>query len=207
MNVQALDLFTSNETVYVSFKFGDARYAEMLDEFYQLRKRIFVDQLEWELSHPNGRERDQYDREDAEYVLALRDGVCVGGLRMASTTTSFNVEGKPYSYMLRDAVKGRLGSFPTNATSYAPTDSTVWELTRVISGKSPVELRNLLWQARMRLITKGVKECVFITRPVVTKVSKAWGYNMSVTGPVLDFGTMKAGAVRCNIKDVRQSCF
>lgn len=203
MNTLALDLQKSSETHYLTFRHGDPRYDAVLEQYFRLRKKVFVDDLKWELNHPGGLEIDQYDRDDAEYVLAMRSGECVGGCRMASTTTEFEFEGRPHSYMLRDAALGRLDGFPVTATHYAPVNPDVWELTRVISGKSPVELRNLLWHARTRLMTKGVSECIFITRPVVTKVSKAWGYEMEITGPTLDFGTMRAVAVRCNIRDLR----
>lgn len=203
MNTIAQNLHNPQDDLfYVSFKFGDARYTGFLEQYFQLRKQVFVDDLEWDLRLHNGLEIDQYDREGAEYVLAIRDNKCVGGCRMASTDTEFQVDGNSYSYMLRDAKLGRLDGFPTSATYYIPVSSKVWELTRVISGKRPAELRNLLRQARLRLLTKGVKECLFITRPVVTKVSRAWGFDMSVTGPVLDFGKMKALAVKCDILNV-----
>ncbi len=203
MNTIALDLRNSPEVVYVAFKFGDPRYADILEQYYRLRKEIFIDDLEWDLPHYNGLEIDQYDQETAEYVVALKDGECVGGCRMHPTTSRFKREGQTYTYMLRDAVDGKLKDFPTNVTFYSPVEPKIWELTRVISNKDPMGFRDLMWQVRMNLITRGVTDTLFITRPAIKKICSIWGYDITVTGPELSFGKMKAVAVKCNIENVK----
>jgi len=203
MSTLAFDLNTSNDVVYVAFKFGDPRYKDMLEDYFRLRKKIFVDDLEWDLPHQDGMEIDQYDQETAEYVVAMKHGECVGGCRMHPTTSFFRKEDQTYTYMLRDAVAGKLPDFPRNVTFYSPVEPKIWELTRVISDKNPVGFRDLMWQVRMNLITRGVTDTLFITRPAIKKICAIWGYKISVTGPELNFGKMKAVAVKCNIENVR----
>ena len=203
MNTVAFDLHTANEVRYVCFKFGDPRYADLFEQYCRLRKRIFIDELEWDMPDQDGLEIDQYDQETAEYVIAMKNGECVGGCRMHPTTSRFRKEGQTYTYMLRDAVDGKLKDFPRNVTFYSPVEPKIWELTRVISDKNPVGFRDLMWQVRMNLITRGVTDTLFITRPAIKKICTMWGYKIDVTGPELAFGKMRAVAVKCNIENVR----
>jgi len=203
MSTLAFDLHTASEVQYVAFKFGDPRYANLLEQYYRLRKQIFIDELEWDLPHQNGLEIDQYDQDTAEYVIAMKDGECVGGCRMHPTTSRFRKEGQTYTYMLRDAVDGKLEGFPRNVTFYSPIEPKIWELTRVISDKNPAGFRDLMWQVRMNLITRGVTDTLFITRPAIKKICSMWGYQIDITGPELSFGKMKAVAVKCNIENVK----
>ena len=203
MSTLAFDLHTSNDVHYVAFKYGDPRYQDLFEQYCRLRKRIFIDELEWNLPHSDGLEIDQYDQNTAEYVVATKNGECVGGCRMHPTTARFTHDGQIYTYMLRDAVAGRLKGFPRNVTFYSPVEPKIWELTRVISDKNPVGFRDLMWQVRMNLITRGVTDTLFITRPAIKKICALWGYDISVTGPELSFGKMKAVAVKCNIENVR----
>ncbi len=203
MNTLAFDLNTSGDVHYVAFKFGDPRYADLLEQYFALRKQIFVDELQWELPVQDGLEIDQYDQHTAEYVLAMKDGECVGGCRMHPTTARFRHEDQTYTYMLKDAVDGKLKDFPRNVTFYSPVEPKIWELTRVISDKNPAGFRDLMWQVRMNLITRGVTDTLFITRPAIKKICSMWGYKIDVIGPELNFGTMKAVAVKCNIENVR----
>ncbi len=203
MSTLAFDLHTSNDVHYVAFKYGDPRYEDLFKQYCVLRKRIFIDELEWDLPHQNGMEVDQYDQQTAEYVLATKNGECVGGCRMHPTTSRFAHDRQFFTYMLKDAVDGKLNDFPSNVTFYSPVDTNTWELTRVISDKNPVGFRDLMWQVRMNLITRGVTDTLFITRPAIKKICAMWGYKIDITGPELSFGKMRAVAVRCNIEDVR----
>ena len=57
-------------------------YAELLDENFRLRAEIFIDELGWKaLRASNGRERDQFDTDDATYYFAVENGRLVGSIR------------------------------------------------------------------------------------------------------------------------------
>lgn len=184
---------------YIVFKYGDPRYATLLRQFFRLRKRVFVDTLDWELDVFDEMEIDQYDQETAEYILQVQDGKCIGGARLLPTTTSFEVDGKPFSYMLRDAHLGRLPGFPQEVTEHIPVDEKVWELTRVISAKDPKSFRDMMEAVRKHLKTYGVENCLFITRTAMYKICKFWGYDIRIIGPELKFGAMKAVTLDCKI--------
>lgn len=195
---------TETPLTFISFKYGDPRYDNELRGYYALRKKVFVDQLNWELETHGECEVDQYDNENAEYVLALRDGKCVGGCRMQATTDTFRWRGQEYSYMLRDAHLGRLPGFPMDVVGEAPTDPKIWELTRVISDRNPIGFRDLMWRVRILLRNRDVEDTMFITRPVIRKLCLLWGYTVQTLGPQLRFGDMPAVAVNCNISEVRK---
>ena len=189
-----------DDTEYVAFRYGDPKYAALLRQFFRLRKQVFIDEMEWDLNEYDGMEIDQYDQETAEYILQVKNGVCVGGCRLLPTTTKIDRDGEEFTYMLRDARLGRLESFPTTVTECVPVSEKVWELTRVISAKNPIGFRDLMEQVRFRLKAYDVTDCLFITRTAISRICKFWGYDIEVVGPELTFGTMKAVTVNCKIE-------
>ncbi len=60
----------------------------LVDEMFCLRKRVFHDQLGWEVPLKDGREIDPYDDLDPVYVISVDDatGRVRGSLRMMPTT-------------------------------------------------------------------------------------------------------------------------
>lgn len=61
-------------------------YADILEEYYRLRHRVFVEERGWrELERPDGREIDVYDNDNATYLIALDNERVVGGLRLYPT--------------------------------------------------------------------------------------------------------------------------
>lgn len=63
-------------------------YQAALEEMYRLRHRVFVEKMKWEaLRKPDGREIDQFDNDDAIYLLLREDdGRIIGGHRLLPTT-------------------------------------------------------------------------------------------------------------------------
>lgn len=58
---------------------------DVVDAFLVLRKRVFVDQYGWNLKVTNGRERDQFDTENAVYCLLHKNAALIGGFRAIRT--------------------------------------------------------------------------------------------------------------------------
>ncbi len=100
-------------------------------EHFRLRKRIFVDHMNWRLTARGDQEFDQYDTPFASYCLVADNGRLVASARILPT----NVEVGPNTYMIRDAALGRLGSGlpPSICDGFAPPVCPhVWEATRLI---------------------------------------------------------------------------
>jgi len=97
-------------------------------DFLKLRKHFFVDVLGWDIPHNDTVEMDQYDNPMAHYSLVLRDGEVIGGARAMATTSCWGT----HTYMLRDAVAGRLSSIPNRVMSDEIRTDRVWECTRLV---------------------------------------------------------------------------
>ncbi|MCA0905153.1 hypothetical protein LCM27_01940 [Ruegeria marisrubri] len=100
-------------------------------EHFRLRKRVFIDGLNWRLNTRDDQEFDQYDTPFASYCLVSDNDRLVAGARILPT----NIEVGPNTYMIRDAALGRLGSGlpPTICEGFAPpVCPNIWEATRLI---------------------------------------------------------------------------
>lgn len=61
-------------------------YTKEIEEHYKIRHRIYVDERGWTaLEKPDRREIDQFDNDDAVYLLAIERGEVVGGTRLVPT--------------------------------------------------------------------------------------------------------------------------
>ena len=113
----------------IQFDFSDFhRYGRAFYEFLELRKKVFVDQLKWDVPHNDAVEMDQYDTPVAHYSLVLRDGVVIGGARTMATTAIWG----EHTYMLRDAWSGKLPHIPRHVMSVEIASPAVWECTRLV---------------------------------------------------------------------------
>lgn len=104
-------------------KFGPAFY-----DYLGLRKRFFVDTLGWDIPHNDSVEMDQYDNPLAHYSLVLRDGAVIGGARTMPTTAAWGA----HTYMLRDAVAGKLADIPHEVLTQEIEAREIWECTRLV---------------------------------------------------------------------------
>ncbi len=103
-------------------------YGSAFYDFLRLRKRFFVDTLGWHIPHDDEVEMDQYDNPRAWYAVVLRQGTVIGGARAMATTASWG----SHSYMLRDAVKGKLIDIPPQVLGRDIVSDQMWECTRLV---------------------------------------------------------------------------
>ena len=113
----------------IRFDFSDFhRHGPAFYEFLSLRKRVFVDELGWDVPHDARVEMDQYDTPVAHYCLVRKGGVVVGGARAMATTAVWG----QHTYMLRDAYSGKLPHIPPHVMSVEIASPKVWECTRLV---------------------------------------------------------------------------
>ena len=103
-------------------------YGTAFFDFLRLRKRMFVDEMKWDIPHNDVMEMDQYDTPMAQYALVLRDGQVVGGARAMATTAVWGA----HTYMLRDAFSGKLPHIPPEVMTVEIASPKVWECTRIV---------------------------------------------------------------------------
>jgi N-acyl-L-homoserine lactone synthetase len=112
--------------------------ADTLRTMHRARKRVFVDLLRWQIPHDDFEERDQFDNDDAIYIVVTdpANGAHLASVRLLPTDRS---------HILGDL-------FPMLCEAPAPRGSDIWEITRFclqpgIGGRVRREVRAELVQA------------------------------------------------------------
>ncbi len=170
----------------IRFDFSDFhRHGTAFYDYLGLRKRVFVDDLRWDVPHNDRVEMDQYDTPVAHYSLVLRDGVVVGGARAMATTASWG----SHTYMLRDAYSGKLPHIPPHVMSVEIASPKVWECTRLVIAN---ELDTAAERAEcLRLIVDGLvdltrghgaEELICLSSLHLMRVLRQLGYDVSRLG-------------------------
>lgn len=161
------------------------RHGPAFFEFLALRKRFFVDQLGWDIPHDDQVEMDQYDNPKAYYSLVLRDGKVIGGMRAMATTAQWGT----HTYMLRDAVDGKLIGIPADIMPSAEVTPMVWEATRVVISDAvttqadrarclSLVLDGVVAQARAH----GASEIIALCPPVFARTLRQLGFPARIIG-------------------------
>jgi N-acyl-L-homoserine lactone synthetase len=102
--------------IYIVDSLNNAAHADLLDDMFRLRKRVFHDRLGWDVEVEDGREIDMFDRLDPAYIISVDDeGQVVGCVRQLQTTGP---------HMLSDVFSSILDGEPPVRSS------RVWEATR-----------------------------------------------------------------------------
>jgi acyl homoserine lactone synthase len=100
--------------------------------FLRLRKRLFVDTLDWDVPHNDDVEMDQYDNPVARYSLVLKDDEVVGGAR----TLPLDARWGQHTSMLHDAALGKLPGIPSDLLEEPLSLAHGWECTRLVIAES-----------------------------------------------------------------------
>lgn len=131
-------------------------YGDLLVDFMEARKRVFIDHLRWNVPQFDGMEFDQYDTPQARWIAVHERGRVLGGVRLTPTTAQVGI----YSYMLRDAQNGLLSDIPRDILFFdAPVDPSVWEASRLfITEEVPAERRHDVQAALMSQMSSAARE-------------------------------------------------
>ncbi|MGJ8622198.1 MAG: acyl-homoserine-lactone synthase [Yoonia sp.] len=154
-------------------------------EFLALRKQFFVDQLGWNIPHDDDVEMDQYDNPKAYYSLVKMDGKIVGGGRAMATTAQWG----SHTYMLRDAVEGKIIGIPDDIVNEVEVTANVWECTRVVVSS---QIKDPALSAKcLAMIVNGLAdqaraqngtELMALSRPSLQRALRKIGYNPRTIG-------------------------
>ncbi|MCG6903883.1 MAG: autoinducer synthase [Rhodobacter sp.] len=154
-------------------------------DYLKLRKEFFVDVLKWDIPHNDKYEMDQYDNPTAWYSLVLRDGKVIGGTRVMPTTSHW---GK-HTYMLRDAMHGRLENIPNTAMPADINSPYVWEMTRLVispelrTAKERAECLSLMGQGLYDIAaSEGCVEYMGISSIALVRVLRQLGFPLERLG-------------------------
>ena len=169
----------------ICFDFSDFHHhGRAFYDFLALRKRVFVDELKWDVPHNDAVEMDQYDTPVAHYSLVLRDGAVVGGARTMATTASWG----QHTYMLRDAYSGKLPHIPRHVMSVEIATPKVWECTRLVisndlKGGERIDCLRLIIDGLVDLArAHGAEELISLSPMHLMRLMRGLGYDCQRIG-------------------------
>ncbi|WP_339863265.1 acyl-homoserine-lactone synthase [Paremcibacter congregatus] len=121
-------------------------FANLLKQMFQHRNEIFINRLKWDLTADNGLEKDQFDTEDAMYLILVDD--TTGDLRS--------------SLRLIPTIKPHLMSdlFSSLCEKGVPRGEGVWEISRYCCNPSLKSRQENI--KAIQEIMCGIFECALI---------------------------------------------
>jgi N-acyl-L-homoserine lactone synthetase len=156
-------------------------------DFQRIRHREFNQRLGWGLNHIDACEFDEYDTPAARYIIAYRGDQCVGGLRLAPTSSRYRQDGRQITYMIRDFALGYIAS-PFTLDDFSeplPSSPQVWEMTRFVSDGLPTT-RSLLNAADDFLKSQDVSDVLTISPVQFPKLLRRLGFACrSISAPIV----------------------
>ncbi|AGI67812.1 N-acyl-L-homoserine lactone synthetase-likeprotein LuxI [Octadecabacter antarcticus 307] len=167
-------------------------YGPAFFDYLSLRKRFFVDELHWQIPHNADVEMDQYDNPMARYSLVLDDdGRVVAGARAMSTTAKWG----DHTYMLKDAMTGKLGTIPNNLLSEIVDSPKVWECTRLVmapeinSMRARLQCLDMIVGGLIDMATaEGAERMMSLSNLWVLRALKRLGYGAEFLGQPYENG-------------------
>lgn len=164
--------------------------AALLDEMFRFRKRVFHDELGWNVENRDGREIDEFDDLDPHYFLVEGgEGRVVATGRILPTTGPYMLE-KVFPQLL--------------CGEALPRDPAVWEISRLavdvqgLAGPSKQASMSfatleLLRVGQLHGIANGIESYVFVTSVALERMLQHLGLHMRRLG---DGNSQMVGKVR-----------
>lgn len=164
--------------------------SELLQAMHVDRKRIFVDWLGWDVPHDGRHEADQFDDEDAEYlILRSEDGGHLGSVRLLRTDRP-HLLGSVFAHLCSDPL---------------PTGPYVREITRLcISPDCEQDRRRPVMRALMSALVEygllcGIETYTAITDMALLSRIIAVGWRCRPLGLPQAMGSAEVCALRIDI--------
>jgi N-acyl-L-homoserine lactone synthetase len=162
-----------------------ARWLPTLNSMFELRHEVFVKRLGWPLNAANGREIDQFDHDDAHYlVLPNSAGEVIASCRMTMTT-------RPN--LLTDVFPHLIERPPV------PRSPDIWEVSRVAVDHRRERLALLppgvnpagalfcsMFEFAMLV---GARLLVSVSDPYIERILRIAGWALQPLGPVTALAT------------------
>jgi len=172
----------------INFDFASLhRFGTSFFDFLALRKKVFVDQLKWDIPHNDNMEMDQYDTPVASYSLVIKDGEVVGGARAMPTLATWG----EHTYMLRDAYSGKLPHIPAHVMTQDIASPLVWECTRLVisdtltTQKERAECLRQIVDGLVEMATaRGATQMICLSSLALMRALRQVGYDVSRMGEI-----------------------
>lgn len=176
----------------------------LVNDYFMLRKQVFVDRLEWPLFHADDLEFEQYDTFDTVYVVATLNDVVMGGARLRRTDQVTGTGNLSYSYMIRDATLGILPGLPKGLCHELPPKARdTWEITRMVVNGPREAFALILATANDYLRTQGANSVLFLGSPAFQRMADTWSWPVKALGPVVGNADGRFQVFECPVQELR----
>lgn len=160
---------------------------DIINEFYKIRKKIFIDRLNWDLPAQGDKEIDQYDHNQCSYLLSVSNEKVNGGIRLTPSTApnlTFNTFKNIFS--LPPEIK---------------PESNLLEISRLGIIKSPNETTSNFVRAKTLELFQGIlkfglcygyKKIITVTDVRIERIFKLSGWPLERITEVKQVGNTRA---------------
>lgn len=169
-----------------------ARHAALLEQMHRDRKRVFVDWLQWDLPVTGDLEIDQYDTDDAVYLLSVdpSTGAHIASIRLLPCSVP-TLMAEHFADMVQNPV---------------PQDDTAWEMTRLCASPD-IKDKLVQWTGRKDItvaaiefaLMRGIKQLIFVTHSSWVPTILSVGWDIELLGLPRKDGNESIAAMRINV--------
>lgn len=173
---------------------------DLVSSYLALRRAVFVEQLNWDLTTHEGSEFEQYDTVGyASYVVAHEHSKVVAGCRLIRCDST--VQGR-FTYMIKDAFDGRIDLPGQICAGPPPVDARHWELTRLVAQPNQRKATLAVMRASHEFLAlQDAIGCLCLSSPIVERLARLSGYKTERLGPLCGNKDGKFVAFRIPIGD------
>jgi len=169
-----------------------ANYKHLLDQMHRDRKRVFVDWLKWDVPVVDDMEVDQYDTDDAVYLLSVdpATGEHVASIRLLPCSVP-TLMAEHFADMVQSPV---------------PNDDSAWEMTRLCANPA-IKDKLVQWTGRKNItvaavefaLMRGIEQLIFVTHSSWVPTILSVGWDIELLGLPRKDGTESIAAMRIRI--------
>lgn len=169
-------------------KINQSKYLKELASMHHLRKKVFKDTLKWDVHTVNSMEFDQFDTDDAHYLIHINEeGEADACTRLLCTTNP---------YLLGDVFPELL------LPQKPPKKKNIWETTRFCSDQktAPKDIMAILLAGMLEFaIDQGIKEYVSVSDIRIEPLLRRNGWPAKRLGKTIYTGTDTAAAEKLTV--------
>lgn len=167
-----------------------------INDIFEQRYNVFYKRLNWEVSTTESKEVDEFDSLNPVYVVSKSNNKVAGSMRLLPTTGR---------YMLKDTFPEALDG------DQAPTESTVWEISRFFVDKNQNQLLygttnhtiELMRSAYFFAVSNSITQFVLVTTVAIERYMNRIGFKTERFGEgnSVYLGKERSVALKLNIDE------
>jgi N-acyl-L-homoserine lactone synthetase len=170
------------------------KHKDLLDEMHRDRKRVFVDWLKWDVPVVGDMEIDQYDTDDAIYLIDAdpETGEHIASIRLLPCSVP-TLMAEHFADMVESPV---------------PSDDSAWEMTRLCANPR-IKDKLVQWTGRKNItvaavefaLQRGIRQLIFVTHTSWVPTLLSVGWDIELLGLPRKDGNETIAAMRINVND------